>query len=89
MTGPRRVPRSRLRTAAWLIGAALLAAVLFAPVLQGGYCAVATASGQSYCDVFTRSVVGIDTDVWLWLAATLALGAAAWWLARRRSRDDD
>jgi len=82
----RRAPL--LRTAVWIAGAVLLAAVVFAPVLQSGYCAVAPASGRSYCDVSARSVVGIPTSLWLWLGATAALVAAAWWLALRRRRDD-
>ena len=76
----------KLRLGLALAAAILVAAVLFAPVGQTGYCAVAPASGASFCDTGARSLVGIDTSLWLWLGATVAFIALAWWLAHTRSR---
>jgi hypothetical protein len=87
MTEHRRTSPSGVRIAAWVAAAVVIAAVLFAPVLTSGYCAVAPASGESYCGSASRSILGIDTSLWLWVAATLGLGALAWWLARRPRRD--
>lgn len=77
-----------MRTALWVGGAILLAAVLFAPIVQGGYCADAVPGGVSRCETWSRSVFGIDSNGWLWLGATVVLVALAlWWsLARVRRR---
>jgi len=59
----------------------VLAAVLFAPLTFAGFCAVATE--RSYCVTTARSLVGIDTSLWLWLGATAVLVGLTWWLLRR------
>lgn len=66
-----------MRTVAWCAGGVLVAAVLFAPVIGGGWCADAPLAEASYCETWTRSVVGIDTSIWLWLGATAVLVAGA------------
>lgn len=73
-----------MRTALWCLGAVVVAGVLFAPIMGGGYCADAPLAGNSYCVTWTRSLFGIDTNLWLWLGATAVLTGLAWWLSRRR-----
>lgn len=62
--------------------------MLFAPLLQGGYCADSIHPGEGYCETWTRSVLGIDTNAWLWIGATIALGTLGWLIARLRHRRD-
>lgn len=60
----------------WLgIAGVLVVAVFFAPVVTGGWCADAPVSGSSTCGTFERSIAGIDTSLWLWLALTVVVGA--------------
>ena len=79
-----------IRTALWVGGAIATAALLFAPIIHVGFCADAPGAEASSCETWSRSVVGIDTSGWLWLGATVALSALAWWLSRahRRGADD-
>jgi hypothetical protein len=77
-----------MRTVLWCLGAVFVAAVLFAPITGGGYCADAPVAGDSYCVSWTRSIVGIDSTLWLWLGATVILTGAAWWLSRRSRTTD-
>lgn len=66
----------------------MLAAVLFAPLMQVGFCADSSDPAMSYCGTTERSILGIDTNVWLWLGATIALGTLGWLIARlQRDRD--
>lgn len=59
----------------WLGIAGILAvAVLFAPVITGGWCADAPVGGTTTCGTFERSIVGIDTSLWLWLALSAVVG---------------
>jgi len=82
---------SRPRSAAVVIWcgalAAIIVSVLLAPVINGGWCADAPVGGTSECGTFQRSLIGLDTSVWLWLAA-LALVAVITvvWARPRRSR---
>ena len=66
MTGAKQSRASII----WL-GMAGLAGVsiLFAPAIHGGWCADATVGGTSVCGSFQRSLIGIDTTIWLWLAS--------------------
>jgi len=80
--------RPWLRRAAWLAGALVVAAAVFAPVTFGGFCADSLASGRSYCVTTARSLVGVETSLWLWLAASAVLGGLAWWLPGRQRRRD-
>lgn len=83
---------ARRRSASAVIWRGVLAAVLvtvvLAPVISGGWCADAPPGGTSMCASFQRSVIGIDTNLWIWvggLAVVLAitlLGA----LGQMRSR---
>ena len=59
----------------WLgIAGVLAVAVFFAPVITGGWCADAPIGGESVCGTFERSIVGIDTSLWLWLALSVIVG---------------
>lgn len=66
---------SRVAAVLWLGIAGILAvAVFFAPVVTGEWCADAPIGGESVCGAFERSVVGIDTSLWLWLALSVIVG---------------
>lgn len=69
----------------WSALAAAAATVALAPIVGGGWCGDATFGGTSVCVSYQRSVVGIDSNVWIWLAALLVV--AIWTLVvllRRR-----
>lgn len=69
----------------WLgIAGVLAVAVFFAPVITGGWCADAPVSGASACGTFERSIVGIDTSLWLWLALSVIVGVITILKARSR-----
>ncbi|MBD3942185.1 hypothetical protein IF188_10795 [Microbacterium sp. NEAU-LLC] len=77
---------SPLRRAAWIAGAVVVASVLFAPLSFGGFCADAPTADASYCVTTLRSLVGLDTSLWLWLGAVVVLAGFAWWFSARRGR---
>ena len=62
----------------------IVAALLFAPIMVSGHCEDAAAPEASACATVGRSLVGIETSLWLWLGATVVLGGLAWWVARVR-----
>lgn len=81
MTAAQRSPAAIM----WLGAAGLIAAsILFAPVISGGWCADAPVSGASLCMTFQRSLVGIETNVWLWLASVAVVVAITAVALRRR-----
>ena len=85
MTAALRSPA----TIIWLGAAGLLgASILFAPVVRGGWCADAPLSGASVCETFQRSLIGIDTNVWLWLASVAVVVAVTAAAVRRRRTTD-
>lgn len=43
----------------------------FAPIIGGGWCGDAGDGGTSVCVLYQRSVIGIDTSVWIWAGALL------------------
>lgn len=49
--------------------AAIAATLLLAPVVTAGSCADAVAPEASVCGSVQRSILGVDTDVWIWLGA--------------------
>lgn len=70
---------------AWLGVAGLLAASLvFAPVVAGGWCADAADGGTSVCGSFQRSLIGIDTNIWLWLGSMAVVVVVTLAALRRR-----
>ncbi len=77
--------RPRIARVVWLGVAGLVAvAVLFAPVIMGGWCADAPVGGTSTCATFQRSIVGIDTSMWLWLPLSGSVVLATVLAVRRR-----
>jgi hypothetical protein len=87
-TGPMGIDRARVAPVVWLGIAGLVAvAVLFAPVVTGGWSADAPVGGTSMCGTFERSVLGIDTSIWLWLALSCAVTLATVLAVRRRRAD--
>lgn len=66
---------SSVASVLWLGIAGILAvAVFFAPVITGGWCADDPVSEASVCGTFERSILGIDTSLWLWLALSVIVG---------------
>lgn len=77
--------RSRAATV-WLgVLAGVVASVLFAPIITVGWCADAAEGGESVCGSMQTSLVGIETNVWLWAAAVVIVIVVTA-LARRRRR---
>lgn len=69
----------------WLGAAGLLgASLVFAPMISGGWCADAIRGGRSICGSFQRSLIGIDTNVWLWLASMAVVVVITLAAVRRR-----
>lgn len=73
----------------WTIGAVVVAAVLFAPIMTVGWCADSATPGASYCASEQRSILGAPTSIWLWLGATAVFGGLAWLLSRGYPRRVD
>ncbi|MGZ0710912.1 hypothetical protein ACWPKO_21555 (plasmid) [Coraliomargarita sp. W4R53] len=79
--------RKSATAAIWLGALGMLAvAVLFAPIVTGGWCADAPAGGASVCGSFQRSLMGIASSIWLWLAATGVVVCVTFVVARGRRR---
>lgn len=77
---------ARGRVAIWVAAACVLVAVLLAPAGGAGICVDAQEPSKSYCRDWLVSIVGMETNPWLWLgvtAAVLLFGLAAWRRAGR------
>lgn len=71
----------------WLGALASVAvSLLFAPIIQGGWCSDAPVGGTSVCGSFQQSLVGIDTNPWIWLATIAGIAAITVLVASRRHR---
>ncbi|MDL9980982.1 hypothetical protein [Microbacterium candidum] len=82
-------PRPPAAARWWGLFAVVIASVLLAPVIGVGWCDDAVPGGTSSCGGYQRSIVGIETNVWIWLAAMLivVLGTlVAIWVRWRRAR---
>lgn len=79
-------PRHRSRAATVWLGvlAGVVATVLFAPIMTVGWCADAAEGGESFCGSMQTSVVGIESNVWLWAAAVVIVIVATVLAERRR-----
>lgn len=76
--------RSRGATV-WLgILAAVIATVAFAPIVTVGWCADGDETGTSTCGTYQASLIGIETNIWLWVVVFAAVVIATAVLARRR-----
>lgn len=64
--------------------AAVVASVLFAPILGVGWCA--DGIDHSECGSYAVSVVGIETNVWIWLVALIPIVVATAIAARAARR---
>lgn len=84
----RMAPRPRSSASIiWLGVVGLLAAAfLFAPVISGGWCADAPLAERTLCVSFQRSLIGIETNVWLWLAASAVVVVITAAAVRRRRK---
>ena len=64
--------------------ASLAVAVLFAPVITQGWCYdAADRDEESSCGSRQTSVLGIESNIWLWIAATVIAIAVILLLVRR------
>lgn len=71
----------------WLGALACLGiSVFLAPIVSGGWCADAPAGGTSTCGSFQRSLVGIDTNLWIWLGAIAIVAVITLVTAHRANR---
>jgi hypothetical protein len=68
------------------VGVSVVVSVFLAPIINGGWCADAPAGGTSVCGSFQRSLVGIDTSMWVWLAAMAIVAFVTFAVARGRRR---
>jgi len=76
--------RSRAETV-WLgVLAGVLATVLFAPIITMGWRADAAEGGEPYCGSIQTSLVGVETNVWLWPVAMMIVIIATAFVARRQ-----
>jgi hypothetical protein len=57
-----------------------------APLLTVGWCSDSAEPGKSVCDSAQRSVVGVDTNGWLWLGALGVIAFVTTVAARASSR---
>ncbi|MCW3493867.1 hypothetical protein [Microbacterium sp. SSM24] len=74
------------------IAAGVVASVLFAPLITLGWCSDADETGTSECGSAQQSVLGIETNVWIWLGALAIIAivtAVAARSVRRHARGDD
>lgn len=76
--------RGRSSRRRWVAGGLglLAAAMLFAPVLSVGWCVDFSIPGNSSCETLQRSIVGIETNPWLWLGASVVLAPTGMLFAR-------
>lgn len=83
VTLARQTGRSRLGNV-WLVGMVCLVtvAVLFAPIIVVGWCEDSAPGGTSSCGTSQRSLIGIDTSIWLWLALSAIVVIATALVAR-------
>jgi disulfide bond formation protein DsbB len=49
------------------VAAAIAASILFAPIIAVGWCSDSDETGTSLCDSAQRSLLGFDTNAWIWL----------------------
>lgn len=79
--------RSPERTAVILVTAfvaAVVASLLLAPMIEVQGCAASTDSRDPSCqDYPPQTLWGYEANVWIWIAALLAISVIAFWLIRR------
>lgn len=78
---------SRRATVGLGVLAGVLATALFALIFTVGWCADAAERGESSCGSLHTSLIGIETNVWLWAAVLGPIVLATVLLARRRRPD--
>ncbi|KRA23302.1 hypothetical protein ASD65_01860 [Microbacterium sp. Root61] len=64
----------------------VVVSLLLAPVHEDGWCAVATSSGMSVCQITQWSLVGLRTSLWIWLGALVVVVAITILVLIRRGR---
>lgn len=77
-----------MAAALWLgLLAVVVVAVVFAPVITVGWCADAVVGGDSACGSMQTSLLGVESNFWLWLGVTLIVIVATGVVLRRRRAD--
>lgn len=77
--------RNSVATIIWFgVLAGLLVTFVLAPIVNGGWCADAPAGYESTCGSFQKSLLGFDTNVFLWLGALAVVVVATLVVLRRR-----
>lgn len=70
--------RARTKTLIWtVLGALVIAFIVFAPVAGAGMCVDAQDTSKSYCRDWQVSLLGLETTLWWWLGASGVLVAVA------------
>ena len=66
-------PRNRAGVV-WTGTEALIAvSILFAPIISVGWCSDADETGTSVCVSAQRSILGFETNMWVWLRAVMVV----------------
>lgn len=84
---------ARAKALLWTgVGALVVAFVLLAPLFRAGMCVDAQDSARSYCRDWYTSLIGVETNLWMWLggsAVLLSIGVVVAWqrTSRGSSRD--
>lgn len=68
------------------VAAAGVASVFLAPLIQVGWCADAPISGRSVCATYQQSLLGVPTNIWIWLAAVSLIAVCTAIAGRYMSR---
>ncbi|WFR84529.1 hypothetical protein [Arthrobacter sp. Y-9] len=70
--------RTRTKALIWtVLGALVIAFIVFAPVAGAGICVDAQDTSKSYCRDWQVSLLGLETTLWWWLGASGVLVAVA------------
>lgn len=81
-------PRPAVATLWWSAIAALGVSVLFAPIITFGWCADGVEDGTSTCGSSQHSVVGIPSNIWMWIGSMVVVMIVTGVLVIRGRRHD-
>jgi hypothetical protein len=68
------------------VAAAVVASLFLAPLISVGWCLDSPYPGKSVCPSAQQSLLGVPTNVWIWLAAMSLIALATLIVARLTSR---
>jgi len=84
-----RVRRSPERQLAIALALLVLATIALAPLMSVGWCRDAPIGGVSECGSDSYSLIGLPSNLWLWLFTVALIVVATALISRRRSRRRD